>query len=317
MQLEFVKMNGLGNDFVVLDARQNKGLLDARQNKGLLDARHEAGMLDARDQAITLTANQARYIADRHFGIGCDQILIIAPSDVADITMHILNSDGSVAAACGNGSRCVADRVMVETNAQSLSMETLGGVITAARAGENIAIDMGTAWLDWQDIPLAYEADTAALDLGSALGIDDLPPAIAVNMGNPHAVHIVDDASAIDLAHLGPQLEHHSIFPDRANIEFISLLDKDTIRMRVWERGSGITIACGTGACASAVATARAGLTGRQVTVHLDGGVLDIHWRDDGGVTMTGPSSTSFQGVVDLTPADRLADTILALKGAS
>ncbi len=269
MQLNFVKMNGIGNDFVVLDARH---------------------------QAIDLTPDQARYIADRHFGIGCDQILIMAPSDIADIAMLILNSDGSEARACGNGRRCVADLVMAERHVTTLSIETRGGLIHAERVDDNIAVDMGPAYLDWADIPLASAHDTSALDLG----YEDLPPAIAVNMGNPHAVLIVDDADAIDLADIGPQLEHHPIFPDRANIEFISRLGPDEIRMRVWERGSGITIACGTGACASAVAAARAGITGRQVKVHLDGGILNIHWRDDGGVTMTGPSSYVFDGVINL-----------------
>ena len=274
MKLQFLKMNGIGNDFIVFDAR---------------------------DQDINLTRDEARYIADRHFGIGCDQILIIAPSDRADITLHILNSDGSQASACGNGSRCVADLVMAERNISQLNMETLGGVVQAKRAGTNIAIDMGMARLDWQDIPLAASSDTNALDLGTALGIDGLPDAIAVNMGNPHAVHIVDDVNSVDLAYLGSQLEHHPIFPDRANIEFISLLAPDEIRMRVWERGSGITIACGTGACAAAVAAAQSGLTGRRVKVHLDGGSLDIEWRDDGGVTMIGPSELVFEGIIDLT----------------
>ena len=272
MELQFVKMNGIGNDFVVLDAR---------------------------GQSLDLTPDQARYIADRNFGIGCDQILIIAPSDHADITMHILNSDGSIAGACGNGSRCVADLVMGQLDQPRLSMETRGGIIIAERHGDQISIDMGPAKLDWQDIPLAKEHDTSGFDLGLA----GVPKTIAVNMGNPHAVHIVDDAEAIDLAQIGPQLEHHPIFPDRANIEFISLRAPDEIRMRVWERGAGITIACGTGACASAVAAARTGLTGRKVKVHLDGGILDIEWRDDGGVTMTGPSSYVFDGVIDLSKA--------------
>ena len=278
MQVEFVKMQGIGNDFVVLDARPGGS----------------AAGLD-------LTPAQARHIADRHFGIGCDQILIIAPSQDADITMHIMNSDGSMAAACGNGSRCVADLVMAETGADTLSMDTKGGIINAWRhhdqaLGHLVSIDMGAAKCDWADIPLAHAMDTMAIDLGQ----DHLPPAIGVNMGNPHAVHIVDDAEAIDLEGLGPVLEHHPLFPDRANIEFISLLAKDHIRMRVWERGSGITIACGTGACASAVAAARAGLTGRQVKVQLDGGVLAIDWQDNGHVMMTGPSETSFHGVITL-----------------
>jgi diaminopimelate epimerase len=269
MELNFVKMNGIGNDFIVLDARI---------------------------QDIRLTPRQATYLADRRFGVGCDQILIITSSDHADIKMIILNSDGGEASACGNGSRCVADRVMAETGANSLTIETLGGIITAHRADGAIAVDMGMAKLDWQDIPLAGDTDTMAIDLGHA----DLPDAIGVNIGNPHAVHIVDDAESIDIAAIGPQLETHKIFPDRANIEFISLMGSDEIRMRVWERGVGITSACGTGACAAAVAAARAGLTGRQVKVHLDGGILDINWRDDGSVVMAGPSAHVFDGVINV-----------------
>ena len=278
MQIEFVKMQGIGNDFVVLDARPGGSA---------------AG--------FDLTPDQARHIADRHFGIGCDQILIIAPSSVADITMHIMNSDGSMAAACGNGSRCVADLIMAETGVDTISMETKGGVINARRHGDLVSIDMGPAKCDWNDIPLASAMDTMTVDLGQKdLGQDGLPHAIAVNMGNPHAVHIVDHAEAIDLAHIGPLLEHHPVFPDRANIEFISLIAENHIRMRVWERGSGITIACGTGACAAAVAAARAGLTGRQVKVELDGGTLDIDWQANGHVIMTGPSEIAFHGMINL-----------------
>jgi len=270
-----VKMHGIGNDFVVLDARPGGSA---------------AGLV--------LSQDQARHLADRHFGIGCDQILIIASADVpeADITMLIFNSDGSEAKACGNGSRCVADLVMAETDADELAISTKGGLIHARRVGDDVSIDMGIVKLDWADIPLAQAMDTMAVDLGRP----NLPPAITVNMGNPHAVHIVDDAEAIDLAAIGPILEHHEFFPERANIEFISRLDQDVIRMRVWERGSGITIACGTGACASAVAAARAGLTGRQVEVVLDGGRLSIDWREDGHVIMTGPSTISFYGRIDL-----------------
>ena len=277
-----MKMHGIGNDFVVLDARPGGSA---------------AGLV--------LSQDQARHLADRHFGIGCDQILIIASADVpeADITMLILNSDGSEAKACGNGSRCVADLVMAETDADELAISTKGGMIHARRVGDDVSIDMGIAKLDWADIPLAQAMDTMAVDLGRP----NLPSAITVNMGNPHAVHIVDDAEAIDLATIGPILEHHEFFPERANIEFISRLDQDVIRMRVWERGSGITIACGTGACASAVAAARAGLTGRQVEVVLDGGRLSIDWREDGHVIMTGPSTISFYGRIDLDDDQGLA----------
>lgn len=265
--MNFIKMHGLGNDFIVLDGRIEN---------------------------IRLSASQAMYLADRHFGVGCDQILILASSTEADVKMEVLNSDGSIAQACGNGSRCVAAHLMAETGQDKITIETLGGVVAAHKSGDLVAVDMGMARFGWQNIPLAHETDTMAIDLGEA----DLPKAIGVNMGNPHAVHCVDDAETIDLAKIGPMLEKHEIFPERANIEFISLLGGDAIRMRVWERGSGITIACGTGACAAAVAANRAGLTSRRVQVHLDGGRIDVEWRDDGGVTMIGPATHVFDGII-------------------
>ena len=270
MERQFVKMHGLGNDFVVFDGRKN---------------------------SIALNPQQAAAIADRRLGVGCDQILIIENDAKADIKMVIFNSDGSTAAACGNGSRCVADLIMGEQKTDKITINTKGGIIEAVRTADGmIAVDMGLVRLGWDEIPLRHEIDTLAIDLDC----DDLPPAICVNVGNPHAVHIVDDAEKIDLAGIGAKLENHPIFPERANIEFISMMAKDTIRVRVWERGSGITRACGTGACAAAVAACRGNITGREVAVHLDGGVLKILWNDDNHVIMTGPAALSFEGRLDI-----------------
>ena len=270
MERQFVKMHGLGNDFVVFDGRKN---------------------------SIALNPQQAAAIADRRLGVGCDQLLIIENDTKADIKMVIFNSDGSTATACGNGSRCVADLIMTEQKTDKITINTKGGIIEAVRApNDMIAVDMGLVRLDWGDIPLRHETDTLAIDLEYG----DLPPAIGVNVGNPHAVHIVDDAEKIDLAGIGRQLENHPIFPERANIEFISLIAKDTIRVRVWERGSGITRACGTGACAAAVAACRGNITGREVLAQLDGGVLKILWNDDNHVIMTGPAALSFEGRLDI-----------------
>jgi len=269
MERSFVKMHGLGNDFVIFDAR---------------------------DEPLTLNTDQTAMIADRRLGVGCDQILVIRESDMADIGLVILNSDGSEAAACGNGSRCVADLVMRQTGAQELTMDTKGGVIRAWREEDLVTIDMGPARLEWQDIPLREPGDTACVDLG----LEGLPPAVCVNMGNPHAVHFVDDAEKIDLPAIGPVAEHHRLFPDRANIEIVSGLGENRLRMRVWERGVGITRACGTGACAVAVAAALTGRTGHDVEVVLDGGSLGITWQEDGPraghVFMRGPTAKVFEG---------------------
>lgn len=267
---KFVKMHGLGNDFVVIDAR---------------------------DRPIALDAARARAIADRHTGIGCDQLIVIeAPKTgkgVADVVMRIHNADGGEVAACGNASRCVADLVMRETGRDSLVIETAAGLLDAERApGGRIAVDMGEARLDWRDIPLAKPQDTTRLDL--ALG--PLKEPAGVSMGNPHAVFFVDDVERVDLKSLGPVLEHHPLFPDRANIGVAQVLGRDRIRLRVWERGAGLTLACGTGACAALVAAARRGLTERKAVVVVDGGELEIEWLKDGHVLMTGPVAVSFTG---------------------
>jgi diaminopimelate epimerase len=274
--LPFRKMHGLGNDFVVLDGRA---------------------------RAVTLSPTQARAIADRRRGVGCDQILILeAPRGSGDIFMAIRNADGGQVASCGNGARCVGALLMAETGKDKVMIETAAGPVIAARASAGISVDMGPARTGWRDIPLAAERDT--LHLGIAEG--PLQDAVAVSMGNPHAVFFVSLAEAVDLATLGPKLERHALFPERANIEVVQVLARDHLRMRVWERGAGITQACGTGACAAAVAAVRRGLGDRDATVTLDGGDLHISWRDDGHVIMTGPVAESFSGVID---AALLADT--------
>ncbi len=267
----FVKMHGLGNDFVVLDARA---------------------------APIALGAAQARAIADRKTGIGCDQLILIekAANGRADAFMRIRNADGGEVEACGNGARCVAALLLRESGRKRVAIDTAAGLIEAEGAGAGrIAVDMGEARFGWRDIPLAREADTLHLDIARG----PLADPAAVSIGNPHAVFFVPDAEAIDIAGLGPQLEHHPLFPERTNVEVATVLSAERIRMRVWERGVGVTRACGTGACATLVAAARRGLTGRRAEVLLDGGPLEIEWLDDGHVCMTGPVAQSFTGALE------------------
>jgi diaminopimelate epimerase len=267
----FTKMHGLGNDFVVIDART---------------------------RPLALNAAQARAVADRKTGVGCDQFIVIEPpkNGSTDASMRIRNADGGEVEACGNGARCVAQLLLRDLRRDRVAIDTTAGVIVAESAGQDrVAVDMGPARLDWRDIPLARDMDTLHLDLQRGL----LRDAVAVNVGNPHAVFFVPDAEAIDLATLGPQLEHDALFPERCNIEVATVLSPTRIRMRVWERGTGITRACGTGACATLVAAARRGLTERKAEIVLDGGSLEIEWRADDHVCMTGPVSTSFAGTLD------------------
>ena len=267
----FLKMHGLGNDFVVLDGRTH---------------------------APALSADAIRAMADRRTGIGFDQLIAILPPRDADCDalMTIHNADGSEVAACGNASRCVAWLLMQESGRQSAVLQTAAGRLEAWTAGDaQVCVDMGPARLDWRDIPLSQPADTLHLPLGA----EALADPVAVSMGNPHAVFFVADAGAVDLQRLGPALEHHPLFPERCNIEVAHFLAPGRIRMRVWERGAGITPACGSGACATLVAAARRGLCGRQAEVVVDGGSLTIQWRDDGHVLMTGPVALSFSGELD------------------
>ena len=264
----FIKMHGLGNDFVVIDGREAK---------------------------VALDPEQVRAVADRRTGVGCDQLIVIEPSATADARLHIRNADGGVAEACGNGTRCVAALLMNELGRDRVVIDTDAGALECRAAGDGrIAVDMGEALLGWRDIPLAREADTLKLDLGVA----ELGEAVAVGLGNPHAVFFVGDAEAVDLARIGPGLERHEMFPARANIGFAHVQERTRIRLRVWERGAGITRACGTGACAALVAAARRGLAEREADVVLDGGTLAIAWRDDGHVLMTGPAAVSFRGTL-------------------
>jgi len=272
----FRKMHGLGNDFVVLDARA---------------------------RALPLDPDRIRRLADRRTGIGCDQLILLAPagSPEAETRMRIFNPDASEVGACGNATRCVAWLLMRQSGAAHTVVETAAGLLRAERTGpDEVAVDMGPPRLDWALIPLAAPADTVRLDIA----VGPLAGPVAVSMGNPHAVFFVPDAEAVDLAALGPTLEHHPAFPERTNVEVAQVLpaldpDCGRIRMRVWERGAGITRACGTGACATLVAAVRRGLSPRRAEVILDGGSLLIEWPEGGSVRMSGAVATSFTGVVD------------------
>lgn len=260
--LRFMKWHGAGNDFVVIDSRQ-------------------------RATPVTTPA-LARALGDRHRGVGFDQLAEIRPSTTHDFGLDFWNSDGSRAGACGNATRCVSDHVMRDLGKTSVRLVTQRGELSALRLADGrVSVNMGPPQLDWDQVPLAQPADTLHLPLAG-------DPA-AVGMGNPHLVFFVPDAEAVDLPGLGPAWEHDALFPQRTNVEFASLTGPDRLRMRVWERGAGITLACGSGACATAVAAHRRGLTGRQVTLDLDGGVLEIDWRAD-GVWMTGPVAHVFDG---------------------
>ncbi|MGB1871402.1 MAG: diaminopimelate epimerase [Candidatus Puniceispirillaceae bacterium] len=262
---EFLKMHGLGNDFIIFDWR------------------------DSGPPSIGEAA--ARRLADRRLGIGCDQILVIRDSATADIRMDILNHDGSPSGACGNGTRCVADFVMRQAGRDDLTIETDGGQLRAWHADdEQIAVDMGPVATGWREVPLAREADTLHVPLGVELGIEELGDATCHSLGNPHAVVFVEDAEAVDLARLGPMAEHAPLFPDRVNLSVVSRIDDSSFRMRVWERGVGITMACGSGACAVGVAIVRRGLGPRSNRIVMDGGSVQIDWDETGRhVIMTGP----------------------------
>ena len=264
--LPFMKMHGAGNDFVVIDSRQG---------------------------GAVVTAGLARALGDRHRGVGFDQLAEIVAADDADFGLVFWNSDGSQAGACGNATRCVADHMMQVLAQDAVTLRTARGELRAVRLPDGrVSVNMGQPQRDWHEVPLAQEVDLLHLPLAGN--------PVAVGMGNPHCVFFVPDAEAVDLPSVGPGLEHDALFPQRTNVEFVSLLGPDHLRMRVWERGAGITLACGSGACAAAVAAHLRGLTGRQVALQLDGGVLGVDWRDD-GVWLTGPVVHVFDGV--LSPA--------------
>ncbi len=259
--LPFFKMHGAGNDFVILDSRAGGSVC---------------------------TPALAAALGDRHRGVGFDQLAEILPAGDADFHLDFWNSDGSRAGACGNATRCVAHYMMAQTGRDALTLTTARGTLFAQRGADGlISVNMGQPQRDWREVPLARAVDMMALPLDGA--------PVALGMGNPHAVFFVPDAEAVDLAARGPVLEHDPLFPQRCNIEFASVIAPDTLRLRVWERGAGITLACGSGTCAAAVAAHLRGLTGRQVRVQADGGVLQVDWRDD-GVWLTGPVAYVFEG---------------------
>lgn len=260
--IAFMKMHGLGNDFVVVDAR---------------------------GRAMAMTSELARAMGDRHRGVGFDQLALIGESQRADARLVFYNSDGSSAATCGNATRCIARFLLEETGEGKLTLETERGLLSACDAGSGLtSVNMGAPLLLWNEIPLAHEMDTLALPIEGAPS--------ATGMGNPHCTFFVDDAEAVDLARIGPEIENHPLFPERTNVQFAHVIGPDHLRMRVWERGTGITLASGSSSCAVAVAAARRGLTGRKVVLELDGGTIHIDWRDD-GVWMTGPTAHVFDGV--------------------
>ena len=272
MPRPFLKMNGIGNDFVVVESRS---------------------------APFAPTPDEVRAIADRAHGIGCDQLIAVEPSNQADAFMRIWNADGEEVGACGNAARCVGWLLMRASGADAATLETRAGLLAATRAGDMaVTVDMGAPGLSWRDIPLAEEMDTRRVEL--AVGPPTAPilhtPG-CVSMGNPHAVFFVPDAQAAPVRVVGPLIEHHHQFPPGVNVGFCQVRDDAHMRLRVWERGAGLTRACGTGACAAVVAAARRGISKRMMEVELDGGVLHIDWRrSDDHVLMTGAVALEFTG---------------------
>ncbi len=272
----FIKMHGLGNDFVVLDARH---------------------------ASFDLTPERRRIIADRRLGVGCDQLIVLEPPTEreADVFMRIYNPDGGEAGACGNATRCVASVVMDERKADHVTVQTIAGLLDSQKAGTGanglpvISVDMGPARLDWREIPVAKACDTNHMPVG----LGPLQDAVGTSMGNPHATYFVENADAIPLGELGPRIEHDPFFPERVNVGVAQLLSEGRLRLRVWERGAGITLACGSGACAAVVAASRRGLVQRKADVVLEGGTLTIEWLRDGHVLMTGGIAVAFRGELD------------------
>lgn len=270
--LPFRKMNGLGNDFVIVDLRG----VDAE-----------------------MTPEAARAIADRKSGIGCDQVITIEDRD--GLFMGVWNADGSEVGACGNAARCVGWLLMEEAGADAVDFATSASPLSARRAGASrVTVDMGVPKFDWRDIPLAEQfEDTRFIDI--KLGPIDKPALwgpSAVNMGNPHCIFFVDDAEAQALDRFGPMIENHPLFPERANVSVAQVKGEHLIRLRVWERGAGITKACGSAACAALVAANRRRLTARKATIELDGGQLAVEWGDDDHVRMTGAVAFEFDGAL-------------------
>ena len=259
-QISFMKMHGLGNDFVIVDSRGPGPLI---------------------------SEEMARRLGNRHLGVGFDQLAVISDSPQADVALTFFNADGSTAGACGNATRCVAQYEMQRLGRTTLSLITERGILQARQQGALVSVNMGHPMLNWDDVPLAREMDTLHLPL------EGQPT--ATGMGNPHCTFFVENADAIDLAQLGPKFEHDPLFPERTNVQFAHVLGENCLRMRVWERGVGVTLASGSSSCATAVAAARLGLTGPKIEIQLDGGSIHIDWRED-GVWMTGATMHVFDG---------------------
>jgi len=272
----FLKMHGLGNDFVVLDAR---------------------------GRALDLTPPRRRAIADRRLGVGCDQLIVLeAPTESeADVFMRIYNPDGSEAQACGNATRCVASLVMDEHKSDDVTIQTVAGLLESQKVGRGanglpvISVDMGLIRMDWREIPVAKACDTNHMPVG----LGPLQDPVGTNVGNPHATFFVDDLASIPITELGPKLEHDPFFPERVNVGVAQIVGANRLRLSVWERGAGLTLACGSGACAAGVAAARRGLTGRKVDVEVEHGTLTIEWLRDDHVSMTGGISLAYRGELD------------------
>lgn len=272
----FLKMHGLGNDFVVLDARL---------------------------RALDLTVPRRRAIADRRLGVGCDQLIVLEPPTEpdADVFMRIYNPDGSEAQACGNATRCVASVVMDEHKSDDVTIQTVAGLLESQKVGRGanglpvISVDMGLVRMDWREIPVATACDTRHMPVG----IGPLQDPVGTNVGNPHATFFVDDLAAIPMTELGPKLEHDPFFPERVNVGVAQIIGENRLKLSVWERGAGLTLACGSGACAAGVAAARRGLTGRKVDVVVEHGTLTIEWLRDDHVSMTGGIALAYRGELD------------------
>jgi diaminopimelate epimerase len=266
--LAFTKMHGLGNDFLVVDTRE---------------------------ESLELSPEAIQRLADRHRGVGFDQLVAIAPSATADARLVFYNADGSEAGACGNGTRCAVRLLMLEGDREEILLETRGGRLKGRRRPDGlVSVEMGTPGLDWRDVPLAVPCDTLEVPLDHR----GLPRPVATGMGNPHATFFVAEVEALDVARLGAELERHPIFPERANIGFAAPAGRDMLRLRVFERGAGLTLACGSGACAAMVAARRRGLVGDRATLLLDGGPLEVAWDGAGPVVLTGPTALVYEGRV-------------------
>jgi diaminopimelate epimerase len=275
MNIPFLKMHGAGNDFVVIDRREG----------------------------ASFAPQFAAQIADRRFGVGCDQVVVLEPSSNADCFMRLFNADASEARACGNATRCVASLLMEEKSRTEVTIETLAGVLSASLADKGITVNMGEPKWEWRDIPLSESRNTLHLGLQEGALMDP----VAVAIGNPHMIFFVRDVTQVDLAKAGAVLEHHPLFPERVNVSVVQVIDETHLKMRTFERGAGLTLACGSAACASVVAAVRRGLAGRSVQVDVPGGTLFIEWvvstENNGHVLMTGPAARVFSGEIPLADA--------------